>query len=228
MKPRSGIWGCCRHMPDRGAIFRGRQLVCERGGRIVFARLDFALSSGEMLVLRGANGSGKSSLLRVMAGLTSILSGDLLWGDSTIAADRVAHRRRCLYVGHLDAVKPALTVRENLELWRRLRSGGASTDDALERLGLGSLADLPARLLSAGQRRRLALSRLAAAAAPLWLLDEPATALDSDGVARVDALLRQHLAHGGCAVISSHGEVAAASRVLDLGDFRPAASDLAA
>lgn len=215
-------------MSEEGTIFRGRQLVCERGGRIVFARLDFALSAGEMLVLRGANGSGKSSLLRVMAGLTPVLSGDLYWGDGTIAADRLAHQRRCLYVGHQDAVKPALTVRENLELWRRLRSGGAGTNEALQRLGLGPLADLPARLLSAGQRRRLALSRLAAAAAPLWLLDEPATALDSDGVARVDTLLREHLAHGGRAVISSHGEVAGAGRVLDLGEFRPAASDLAA
>jgi heme exporter protein A len=215
-------------MSEEGTIFRGRQLVCERGGRIVFARLDFALSAGEMLVLRGANGSGKSSLLRVMAGLTPVVSGKLYWGDSAVAADRLVHHRRSLYVGHQDAVKPALTVRENLELWRQLRVGGANTSDALERLGLGPLADLPARLLSAGQRRRLALARLAVAAAPLWLLDEPSTTLDSDGVARVDALLREYLAHGGRAVLSSHGEVAGASRVLDLGDFRPAVPDLAA
>ena len=216
-------------MSEVGATFRGQQLVCERGGRIVFARLDFALHAGEMLVLRGANGSGKSSLLRVMAGLTPVLSGDLRWGDDSIAADRLTHHGRCHYVSHQDAVKPALTVRENLELWERLRSASATdTDTALDRLGLLRLADLPARLLSVGQRRRLALARLAAIPAPLWLLDEPATALDSDGVARLDGLLREHLAGHGRAVLSSHGEVQGASRLLNLGDFRPAPQDLAA
>ena len=216
-------------MSEVGATFRGQQLICERGGRIVFARLDFALEAGEMLLLRGANGSGKSSLLRVMAGLTPVLSGDLLWGDAPIAADRSAHHGRCHYVSHQDAVKPALTVRENLQLWQRLRGGdGTGTEAALDRLGLLRLADLPARLLSAGQRRRLALARLAAIPAPLWLLDEPATALDSDGAARLDGLLREHLIGGGRAVVSSHAEVQGASRVLNLGDFRPTSQDLAA
>jgi len=216
-------------MSEVGTTFRGQQLVCERGGRIVFARLDFALEAGEMLVLRGANGSGKSSLLRVMAGLTPVLSGDLRWGGDSIAADRLAHHGRCHYVSHQDAVKPALTVRENLQLWQRLRSDRAmGTDAALDRLGLLRLADLPARLLSAGQRRRLALSRLAAIPAALGLLDEPATALDSDGVARLDGLLREHLGAGGRVVLSSHGEVQGASRVLNLGEFRPAPQDLAA
>jgi heme exporter protein A len=216
-------------MPKVGATFRGQQLVCERGGRIVFARLDFAVDAGEMLVLRGANGSGKSSLLRVMAGLTPAVSGDLRWGDSAIAADRLAHHARCHYVSHQDAVKPALTVRENLRLWQGLRGGSPfNADFALDRMGLVRLADLPARLLSAGQRRRLALSRLAAIAAPLWLLDEPATALDSDGVTRLHDLLREHLAGGGRVVLSSHGEVQGASRLLNLGDFRPTSQDLAA
>lgn len=216
-------------MPDDKAIFRGDRLACERGGRLVFARLDFSLVAGEMLVLRGANGSGKSTLLRVMAGLTPVLSGEIRWGDGPILTDRLAHNSRCHYVGHQDALKPVLTVRQNLQLWQSLRGGTPERIDlALEQLGIARLADLPARLLSAGQRRRLALARLVAIAAPLWLLDEPATALDADGAARLERILRDHLAGGGRVVLSSHGEVAGSTRVLDLMEFRPSAEDLAA
>ncbi len=216
-------------MPDSNAIFRGDRLACERGGRLVFARLVFSLAAGEMLVLRGANGSGKSTLLRVMAGLTPVLSGELSWGDGSIQADRLAHNSRCHYVGHQDALKPVLTVRQNLQLWQSLRDGTPErTDLALEQLGIVPLADLPARLLSAGQRRRLALARLLAIAAPLWLLDEPATALDADGSGRLERILRDHLGDGGRVVLSSHGEVAGGARVLDLMEYRPSAGDLAA
>jgi heme exporter protein A len=216
-------------MPDDNAIFRGDRLACERGGRLVFARLDFSLAAGEMLVLRGANGSGKSTLLRVMAGLTPVLGGEIRWGDGAIQADRVAHNSRCHYVSHQDALKPVLTVRQNLQLWQSLRNGTPERIElALEHLGIARLADLPARLLSAGQRRRLALARLVAMAAPLWLLDEPATALDADGAARLEQVLRDHLAGGGRVVLSSHGEVAGSARVLDLMAFRPSPQDLAA
>ncbi|HEX6093139.1 MAG TPA: heme ABC exporter ATP-binding protein CcmA [Dongiaceae bacterium] len=216
-------------MSDGNAIFRGDRLACERGGRLVFARLDFSLVAGEMLVLRGANGSGKSTLLRVMAGLTPVLSGEIRWGDGPILTDRLAHNSRCHYVGHQDALKPVLTVRQNLQLWQSLRGGTPERIDlALEQLGIARLTDLPARLLSAGQRRRLALARLVAIAAPLWLLDEPATALDADGAARLEQILRDHLAGGGRVVLSSHGEVAGSTRVLDLMKFRPSAEDLAA
>lgn len=216
-------------MSDGNAIFRGDRLACERGGRLVFARVDFSLVAGEMLVLRGANGSGKSTLLRVMAGLTPVLSGEIRWGDGPILTDRLAHNSRCHYVGHQDALKPVLTVRQNLQLWQSLRGCTPERiDQALEQLGIARLADLPARLLSAGQRRRLALARLVAIAAPLWLLDEPATALDADGAARLEQILRDHLAGGGRVILSSHGEVAGGSRVLDLMEFRPSAQDLAA
>jgi heme exporter protein A len=216
-------------MPDDNAIFRGDRLACERGGRLVFAHLDFSLVAGEMLVLRGANGSGKSTLLRVMAGLTPVLTGKIRWGDGPILTDRLAHNSRCHYVGHQDALKPVLTVRQNLQLWQTLRGGTPERIDlALEQLGLARLADLPARLLSAGQRRRLALARLVAIAAPLWLLDEPATALDADGAARLEQILRDHLADGGRVVLSSHGEVAGSARDLDLMAFRPSAQELAA
>jgi heme exporter protein A len=216
-------------MSDSNAIFRGDRLACERGGRLVFAHLDFSLVAGEMLVLRGANGSGKSTLLRVMAGLTPVLSGEIRWGDGAIQADRIAHNSRCHFVGHQDALKPVLTVRQNLQLWQTLRGGTPERIHlALEQLGLARLADLPARLLSAGQRRRLALARLVAIAAPLWLLDEPATALDADGAARLEQILRDHLADGGRVVLSSHGEVAGSARDLDLMAFRPSAQELAA
>jgi heme exporter protein A len=216
-------------MSDSNAIFRGDRLACERGGRLVFARLGFSLAAGGMLVLRGANGSGKSTLLRVMAGLTPVLSGAIRWGDGAILADRLAHNSRCHYVGHQDALKPVLTVRQNLQLWQSLRDGAPERIDlALEQLGILRLADLPARLLSAGQRRRLALARLVAIPAPLWLLDEPATALDADGVSLLDGVLRNHLAGGGRVVLSSHGEVTGSAAVLDLMEFRPSGQDLAA
>jgi len=216
-------------MSDDSSIFRGDRLACERGGRLVFARLGFSLVAGEMLVLRGANGSGKSTLLRVMAGLTPVLSGQILWGDSPVPADRLAHNSRCHFVGHQDALKPVLTVRQNLQLWQSLRGGAPERiDQALELLGIIGLAELPARLLSAGQRRRLALARLVATPAPLWLLDEPATALDADGAARLDRVINDHRASGGRVVLSSHGEVTGDGRVLDLMEFRPSAQDLAA
>lgn len=216
-------------MPDSSPIFRGDRLACERGGRVVFARLGFSLFAGEILVLRGANGSGKSTLLRVMAGLTPVLSGEIRWGDGAIQADRMAHNNRCHYLGHQDALKPVLTVRQNLQLWQSLRNGTPERiDQALEQLGIARLADLPVRLLSAGQRRRLALARLVVIPAPLWLLDEPATALDADGMTRLDRVLRDHLGGGGRVVLSSHGEVAGSARILDLMEYRPSAGDLAA
>jgi heme exporter protein A len=216
-------------MSESSGIFRGAGLACERGGRLVFARLDFALGAGELLVLRGANGSGKSTLLRVLAGLTPVLAGEIEWNGVPVLADRLVHNSRCHYLGHQDALKPVLTVRQNLEIWHRLWGGPPlAVDGALARLGIGHLADLPARLLSAGQRRRLALARLAVVPRPLWLLDEPATSLDADGSARLDELLRDHLAGGGLAVLSSHGAVTGGGRQLDLADFRPTARDIAA
>jgi cell division protein FtsA len=188
----------------RGLAVNGRAEVAEivRDDAAVWAAgvelVMEELAAGEMLVLRGANGSGKSTLLRVMAGLTPVLSGEIRWGDGAIQADRIAHNSRCHYVSHQDALKPVLTVRQNLELWQSLRNGGPERIElALERLGIARLADLPALLLSAGQRRRLALARLMAMTSPLWLLDEPATALDADGAARLEQILRDHLAGGG-------------------------------
>lgn len=191
--------------------FFGQGLACVRGERLVFTGLDFALGPGEALILAGRNGSGKTSLLRLMAGLAPCQAGRLGWDDGPVRDEPERHAARLHYVGHLDAVKPALTVWENLEFWARLRgSDGAGARAALARLGLDGLARVPARYLSAGQRRRLTLARLAAgqnspAGPPLWLLDEPAAGLDPDAVAMLANSILAHLANEGVAVIASHG-----------------------
>jgi heme exporter protein A len=206
--------------------FTGQGLICARGGRVVFAELDFQIADGEALMLTGANGSGKSSLLRLMAGLARPAAGTIAWDGGAVADDPEAHAARLHYVGHLDAIKPALTVAENVALWSGLRgSGGGDRNDlrhALAGFGLDRLADASARLLSAGQRRRVALARVVAAPARLWLLDEPTVALDRDGIAALLHVLARHRAAGGLAVISTNVEVDIPEvRVLDVAAFAP-------
>jgi heme exporter protein A len=207
------------------SVFAGFDLACRRGERLVFAGLSFRLAAGETLLLRGPNGSGKSSLLRCMAGLLAPISGTQTWDGQPVAADADGHRARLRYLGHQDAVKPALTVVENLGFWQRLHGhrDAAGVAGSLADLGIGHLADLPARLLSAGQRRRVALARLLAAPAPLWLLDEPTTALDDDGVERFARLVARHRAGGGLAVLSGHGDPGIPGKVLALAEFAPPA-----
>ena len=188
-------------LPAQG--FAGRGLACRRGERLVFAGLAFTLPPGGALALVGPNGSGKSSLLRVMAGLTPPEAGVLGWDGVAVREDPAAHRTRLHFIGHHDAVKPVLTVAETLAFWAGMR-GGQAVAPALERFGLAALADWPCRLLSAGQRRRLALARLAASPAPLWLLDEPLTGLDSDAVADLAAAITAHRAEGGRVAYSTH------------------------
>lgn len=187
----------------------GRGLACRRGGRLVFAGLDCRLPAGGALVLTGSNGSGKSSLLRLLATLLVPAAGRLLWGGLPVAQDPAAYRARIGYLGHLDAAKPALTPRETLRFWAALADAPLPEPDvALDRFGLSAVADWPCRWLSAGQRRRLALARLPAAPAAVWLLDEPTTALDSDGEARLLAAIAQHRADGGRVAIATHQPLA--------------------
>lgn len=184
-------------------MLEARDLACLRGEqRVVFAGLSFTLDAGGALLLTGANGAGKSSLLRLLAGLLAPAEGVLLWQGEDALADRAAHARRLRYVGHGDALKPALTARENLGFFARL--WGGEVDAALAALGLGALADLPARVLSAGQKRRLGLARLALAPADLWLLDEPTTGLDAASVERLGTLLAAHRAAGGIVIAATH------------------------
>jgi heme exporter protein A len=196
--------------------FTGTGLRCVRGGRVVFEALSFALQPGAALLLTGPNGSGKSSLLRLMAGLARPDDGAIAWDGAPIRDDPEAHAARLSYVGHLDAVKPSLTVRENLAQW-----GGAAVDAAIERFGLA--AALPARLLSAGQKRRCALARLIARPATLWLLDEPTVSLDRDSVANLMTVIAHHRAEGGMCAISTNVELALpGAETLDMPRFAPA------
>lgn len=179
-------------------------LACERGGRLVFRSLSFGVTGGEALLVTGRNGAGKSSLLRMIAGLVRIAAGrlSLADGDEEATIGEQAH-----YLGHLDALKPALTVAENLRFWAEFLGGAGDIEPALAAVDLAPLADLPAAYLSAGQRRRLSIARLVAVKRPLWLLDEPTSALDVASQARLAELMRGHLAGGGMIVAATHGTI---------------------
>ncbi len=188
---------------------------------MVFAGLRFALAPGGALILTGPNGSGKSSLLRLMAGLLRPAAGRLLWQGAPIDEDPDAHRARLAFLGHLDAVKPVLSAWENLAFWVSLYGAGPDrVESSLAQFGLEGQASVPGRLLSAGQRRRLALARLRASSADLWLLDEPTVGLDRPSVAALEAALAGHRSAGGRVVVATHQalDLPDAER-LSLGDF---------
>jgi heme exporter protein A len=191
-------------------------LGCVRGGRQVFAGVSFALASGECLAIVGRNGAGKSSLLRLIAGLVPIEAGRLTLRGIASEARIGEH---CHYSGHADALKPALSVEENLSFWMRFYGEtGIATPAALDRLGLGHLADLPAGYLSAGQKHRLALARLLVSHRPIWLLDEPTAALDRATQESFADLLAAHLAAGGMAAVATHGDLGVVpDRTLEIG-----------
>jgi heme exporter protein A len=183
-------------------MLEARDLACWRGERAVFAGLSFTLPPGGALLLVGANGAGKSSLLRLLAGLIPAAEGRLLWRGEDALADRVAHAGRLRYLSHQDALKPSLSARENLAFFARL--WGGDVEAALAAVGLAELATLPARVLSSGQKRRLALARLALAPVPLWLLDEPTVGLDAASVQRLGPMLAAHRAAGGAVLAATH------------------------
>jgi heme exporter protein A len=186
----------------------GGGLVCIRGGREVFAGLDFAVGSGEALLVTGRNGAGKSTLLRLIAGLVRPSGGQLTLsgGDDEQTIAEQSH-----YLGHLDALKPSLTVGENLRFWATYlgtaKPAHPAIDAALAATGLDALAELPAAYLSAGQRRRLSIARLLAVKRPIWLLDEPTSALDREALDTLASLMREHLSGGGIIVAATHGPI---------------------
>lgn len=191
------------------ATYEAEALACRRGERLLFRDLTFFLRAGEAILLKGPNGSGKTSLLRILAGLAPAFAGRHGWQGS-----EDSEGRRLSYLGHQDAIKGDLSVRENLTLAAALLGSPADPQAALDALGLAARATLPARLLSAGQKRRLALARLALDPAELWLLDEPTTALDSEAAALFERLLAAHLARGGRAIVATHQEIVVKAEVL--------------
>jgi heme exporter protein A len=186
-----------------------------RGGREVFSNLDFAAASGEALAVVGANGAGKTSLLRLVAGLLYPAGGsiELEGGEAELTLAEQAH-----YLGHRDALKPALSVLENLSFWRDFLGGDAGdAAQSLSRIGLGHASHLPAAFLSAGQRRRLSMARLVCVRRPIWLLDEPTSALDGAGQALFAGLMREHLEGGGIIIAATHSALGIDARELRIG-----------
>lgn len=200
------------------------KLTCVRGGREIFAGLEFAVQPGERLIVKGPNGSGKSSLLRLIAGFLRPASGAVLWDREPIADDRESHGARTSYVGHLDAVKPAMTVEENLAFWAGmggLLAIGDRIGAGLDRLGLMAQSDLPAGFLSAGQRRRLNLARLIARPTAMWLLDEPTAAMDDRSVEIVSGMIDEHCRDGGLVIVATHLELGlSGAQEINLADFQ--------
>ena len=195
------------------------RLECTRGDRTLFRGLSFSVAPAQLLHLAGANGAGKTSLLRILCGLLLAAHGEVRWGGRPIAAMREEYAAQLLYIGHANALKDELTALENLEIGGTLAGRRCTRNaalDALDELGVGRCAQLPVRALSQGQRRRVSLARLALGAggggaengAALWILDEPFAALDTAAVAHLESLIARHVTAGGMAVLTTHQPLA--------------------
>lgn len=202
----TGISGLVEGKISNELSLEAKELECMRGDRVLFSGLNFRIDSGQLLQVAGANGSGKTSLLRILSGLRAPSMGQVLWCGQPTNEDRGQFWSQVAYLGHDDGVKMELTTLENTRIAQGLAATPAdtSTEDALARVGLQGYEDVPARVLSAGQRRRVALARLLVNDAKLWLLDEPLTALDESGQGLGLQLLLGHIQNGGIVVVASH------------------------
>jgi heme exporter protein A len=191
-------------------VLEARGLRCVRGERELFSDLHLRIESGNCLHVRGENGVGKTSLLRLLTGLSKPESGEVLWGDEPIGLDPIAYHRELLFLGHRDALKEDLTALENLQMYAALDDVSLSQEEALAtlcRFGLRGRENLPVNCLSAGQKRRILMARMLTRQAKLWILDEPFNALDIQAVHELQNLIVEHLAAGGLVVLTSHQEV---------------------
>jgi heme exporter protein A len=188
-------------------MLRAQGISCQRGERALFTGLDLHVGAGEWLHVRGENGVGKTSLLRILAGLSQATAGDILWDQRSILKDSESYRQNLLFLGHKEAVKEDLTAYENLQLSAALDHIDLTEEDALSalrRFGLRGREDLPVRFLSAGQKRRVLLARLLTRKAKLWILDEPFNALDVKAVEMLSGLIAEHVGAGGMVIMTSH------------------------
>jgi len=188
-------------------VIEAKRLACSRGAAALFRDVSFTVSAGEALALRGPNGSGKTTMLRCIAGLTRADAGEVLWKGSSIGTQRAAYHAELVYGGHLAGIKDDFNAEENVRMALQLRAvsrGDAEIQAAIDAAGLARRRSVPARRLSAGQRRRIGLARLALDPALLWLLDEPLTALDDEGQKLFGTILERHLARGGLALVATH------------------------
>ncbi len=195
---------------DQAALLQVQGLSCVRGDRCLFSKLDFPLSRGELLYVHGHNGCGKTTLLRALCGLVLPDEGDILWQGESIRRLREDYTREVLYLGHLNGIKGDLTGVENLRISAALDGHGVTENEAwnaLERIGLHGHEDLPTRVLSQGQKRRVGLARLLINRSPLWILDEPFSALDVGAVELLQLVIREHLEKGGMVILTTHQEV---------------------
>ncbi len=193
-------------MPAGETLLEARAIELWRGEHHLLRQVSLALQAGELLQVTGPNGAGKTSLLRVVCGLLPMESGEVFWRGVSLHAGREVFHRELVYLAHLNALKLDLTAEENLEAGVGLRRDTTAVDrrEVLQAVGVGHCAALPARVLSAGQRRRVAFARVLLSQGILWVLDEPTTHLDASGAAVIEALLRQHLDRGGAILTAAH------------------------
>jgi heme exporter protein A len=205
-------------------LLEARQLYCERDERVLFTRLSLSLQEGELLQIEGPNGAGKTTLLRALSGLNRHVEGEILWRGKPLADDRAAFFAECLVLGHQTGIKMALSARENLHWIASVRTGqsprSGDISQALEAVGLAAHAEQSCGSLSAGQKRRVALARLWLEPARLWVLDEPFSAIDRQGVRVLEDVIASHVVRGGAALVVTHHDMQLSSiphRRLQLG-----------
>lgn len=213
-------------------MFEALNLSCVRDERTLFSGLNFTIEPGEMVQIEGRNGAGKTSLLRILAGLSSPDAGEVRWQGVNTRRQRDVFHQQLLYLGHQPGIKSVLTAFENLAFYlsvnRQSVKGKADADaiyQALENVGLLGYEDVTVAQMSAGQQRRVALARLWLSDAPLWILDEPLTAIDKEGVATLIALFEQHTQQGGMVLLTTHQDLQGMNR--DVRKLRLTSSELA-